>query len=585
MACQACRTKKIKCDRVRPVCQNCRLRASQCSYAGERRTRRWVAEADAENRRLSGSHPSASESNHGPSQRPADAVSGSGSDSGAGQQQPEPRHQQSTARSAHLLTDVAARTDVRVDRPDWRAVIPASSDWNQMDSDSIAGVFTHMDHDSEVIPKSPVGFSSDQDDSLVDKILDGDDRECFKDANPSMWMRMDDGDEYTGPSSGISNISDLGLKWVRQNVPESDDLYEAIQDVRNAILCHLRQPKCIPQDLPLALTTPRQTADVPPSQMLQYINAYFSKVQVVFPILDRATFLSQLSAMGNHSGLIQKPSWLALLNAVLASGCRALLSEETAEAFQASGSEAWGYFQFALSYEPQIIHGATDLMAVQAMAVMTVFAQGLSSPQRLEYTLSSITSRLAHGLGLHRNPPPEWNLAEDEKEERNRVFWAVYCLDKLVFYYPFTALTTIFVHVVSNPPDVRTQSDIALMETAVGFFGRLEHITSGEAAFTKTTEFVRQARKLTEKYKKTDGAGQKRVTTSTISLQQCGHVGMLDTFSNGFDDGQVDDAQCHLEPDAITTLDIGVTPTRQSLYSDSVGFSAPTTEEAVQAPW
>lgn len=36
------------------------------------------------------------------------------------------------------------------------------------------------------------------------------------------------------------------------------------------------------------------------------------------------------------------------------------------------------------------------------------------------------------------------------------------------------------------------------METVVGFFGRLEYITSGETAFTKTAEFVRQARRVTD---------------------------------------------------------------------------------------
>lgn len=65
-----------------------------------------------------------------------------------------------------------------------------------------------------------------------------------------------------------------------------------------------------------------------------------------------------------------------------------------------------------------------------------------------------------------------------------------------MFYYPFTALTTIFMHVVCSPPDDSIQNDIALMEVIVGFFGRLEYITSGEAAFTKTTEFVRQARSV-----------------------------------------------------------------------------------------
>lgn len=71
---------------------------------------------------------------------------------------------------------------------------------------------------------------------------------------------------------------------------------------------------------------------------------------------------------------------------------------------------------------------------------------------------------------------------------------------RLVFYYPFTALTTIFVHIVTKPPCESTKSDIALMETVVGFFGRLEYVTSGETAFTKASEFVRQARTVTDRY-------------------------------------------------------------------------------------
>lgn len=38
------------------------------------------------------------------------------------------------------------------------------------------------------------------------------------------------------------------------------------------------------------------------------------------------------------------------------------------------------------------------------------------------------------------------------------------------------------------------------MEVIVGFFGRLEYITSGEAAFTKASEFVHQARRMADRY-------------------------------------------------------------------------------------
>lgn len=66
--------------------------------------------------------------------------------------------------------------------------------------------------------------------------------------------------------------------------------------------------------------------------------------------------------------------------------------------------------------------------------------------------------------------------------------------NRLVFYYPMTAITTIFMHIVCNPLGTSVSNDIALMDAVVGFFGRLEYITSGEAAFTRMGELVQQAR-------------------------------------------------------------------------------------------
>lgn len=323
----------------------------------------------------------------------------------------------------------------------WRSMDPEPM---EMEPDAMAGdiLSTRVSYELRPGLQTPTssGASQQQYDNLLDTILDGDDMECLKNRQPALWMRASDGDEYTGPSSGISTVSDLGLNWVRQNVAESDVLCETIQDIRNGIISHIRQPKCIPQDLPLALlqtpssaTSTRDTSrELPPAQAMAYVEAYFSTVQVIFPVLDRDAFLAQLAAARAGQAPASTYSWQALYNAVLACGCRATLSEETAEAFKTSGREAWHYFQNALSFESRILHGATDLIAIQAVAVMTIFAQGLSSPQRLEYTLSSIASRLAQSLALNRHPPPEWDLTESEKRERNRVFWVIYCLDKMI---------------------------------------------------------------------------------------------------------------------------------------------------------
>ncbi|KAH6867680.1 fungal-specific transcription factor domain-containing protein [Thelonectria olida] len=660
MACKTCRTRKIKCDRTRPVCQNCRLRSIQCTYVGERRTRRRTHVGA----RLSLSTSSRHQIIDGDNLQhyhvstaldpPPTSVSGN-----------EDRHERWQPGQNAAVNETISSGNTAFCTPVTGVAIQGSSAQSTIDPGAVRQT-----------PTTPDGNHSG---TLLDRILQGDDAECLKVRDPAVWIRATDGDEYTGPSSGISTLSDLGLKWVRDQVSDSDRLCRTLQDIRNGFLSLLRQPKCIPPNSILTHPVSSNLKHIPQSRVKIYVEAYFSTVQSIFPVLDQGKFEAQLALRGTDSDG-ELNSWKALLNAVLASGCRAALSEETAESFQESGRESWGYFQNALSYETEIIHGATDLMAVQALAVMAVFAQGLSSPQRLEYTLSSIASRLAQSLGLNCHPQPGWNLSEGEIEERNRVFWVIYCLDRtialrcgrpsmihddeiscrfprgvqiarrpgtglapeenspnfdfflsftrlsricgiisrrlysatalyssssqllsildqllqdleswrrmipteiqpgkpfrwkhytrglsqmqlvvlhssyyyvlcaiyrrftplftyneenaqdfippkthithieaarsivlltkhldvesftpvwLVFYYPLTALTTIFIHVVSNPLNESTQNDIALMEVVIGFFGRLEYVSSGEAAFTKMTELVRQARSVT----------------------------------------------------------------------------------------
>ncbi|KAH6970939.1 fungal-specific transcription factor domain-containing protein [Ilyonectria sp. MPI-CAGE-AT-0026] len=659
MACATCRARKIKCDRTLPICQNCKLRSSHCTYAGERRKRRWT-NSGIEDARIFVSYDGNRVVRHRDTRPEGTDI----------QEMPAllesidngPNHTEENEQ-----TIIVAQADGTSDGSHCAPHAEGAS----VDQRFQSPFSINVDSNRQPLKADDAG-------GLLDDILSGNSTDSVQNRHPAVWMRTDEGDEYTGPSSGIATISDLGLNWIRDHIPGSHTLCSTILDIRNSVLSHLRQPKCVRFGPCSSPGAPLSLKAISPPDIRKYVEAYFSTVQIIFPILDRADFETQLATYGTEPGE-GSFSWKALLNAVLASGCRAALSDETAEAFQVSGREAWDYFQNALYYESKMIHAETDLLAVKALAVMTVFAQGMSSPQRLEYTLSSAASRLAQSLALNHRPPPEWALTESEQRERNRIFWVVYCLDKtialrcgrppvihddeiscsfphglqvvqggdlgtettaqgqsfdfflcltklaricgtithelysasalhspssqlhakstkilrnveswrhslpteiqpgkpfgrvcgiagpsrtqllvlhysyyyvlcaiyrrftpmftqgekeawnpvsesanishieaarsmvlltryldiesftpgwLMFYYPFTALTTIFMHVVCSPPDDSIQNDIALMEVIVGFFGRLEYITSGEAAFTKTTEFVRQARSV-----------------------------------------------------------------------------------------
>jgi hypothetical protein len=70
-----------------------------------------------------------------------------------------------------------------------------------------------------------------------------------------------------------------------------------------------------------------------------------------------------------------------------------------------------------------------------------------------------------------------------------------------------TALTTVFIHVVSNPLSDSASNDIALMEVVIGHLGRLEFITSGGSAFNKFGELVRLARGVVQSARQSAGLG------------------------------------------------------------------------------
>jgi hypothetical protein len=73
-----------------------------------------------------------------------------------------------------------------------------------------------------------------------------------------------------------------------------------------------------------------------------------------------------------------------------------------------------------------------NIVADDIFIEQTVYAQGLSSPQRLEHTFCTLAAQVAQGLGMHRESLSSWHLTDYEIQERNHLFWVVYILDKTI---------------------------------------------------------------------------------------------------------------------------------------------------------
>jgi hypothetical protein len=70
---------------------------------------------------------------------------------------------------------------------------------------------------------------------------------------------------------------------------------------------------------------------------------------------------------------------------------------------------------------------------------------------------------------------------------------------RLLFYYPFTALTIVFSHVIANPLLSTARNDIALMNVVTGLFGRLDFVSSGLMSCNEYGEFTRLARAIVQR--------------------------------------------------------------------------------------
>lgn len=176
----------------------------------------------------------------------------------------------------------------------------------------------------------------------------------------------------------MSFCSDACVTWVCEKTGVSD--FAAIaRQLTQDISEHLRVDEG---------TFSERQPEPDQSTAWKYVKAYFDESRdTVFGIISRPVFESRLRAYLEHDldrSLSKDYSWYALRNAVYAAGCRQLLSREKPGPFLIGKGHGWEYFQNALSVHTALIYSRTDLMAVQALAIM-VSSRTLSQKKLAEY--------------------------------------------------------------------------------------------------------------------------------------------------------------------------------------------------------
>ncbi|KIW34901.1 uncharacterized protein PV07_01644 [Cladophialophora immunda] len=159
----------------------------------------------------------------------------------------------------------------------------------------------------------------------------------------------------------------------------------------------------------------RRDADLSQNLREEYIQAYFRYVHPVYPFLDQASFLEEVSKPQFGQLLRNHPEWSALYNTVLALGCQ----YHGRGAFFPGKGLAWHFFMKARECFPKTLGPMPTLLHVQTVTAMAIFSQNMSSFQFKEDLLSE-AARLARCLQLHKS----------DRVDESRIFWVIYQLEK-----------------------------------------------------------------------------------------------------------------------------------------------------------
>jgi hypothetical protein len=172
---------------------------------------------------------------------------------------------------------------------------------------------------------------------------------------------------------------------------------------------------------------PRIFRPLPPKdEAISLLGLYFARYNSVFPLHHQQSFMQlvQTRYSTEYDGDV---GWWSNLNMALAHGCRirTLFSQTATE----DDEDSWGYLENALSVVPFLAVRTPSLSSIQALLGIAIFLQATPVPRSYSLLVANAV-RLGHSIGLHRQESYHNGMPVAEIEQRKRVFWLCYILDR-----------------------------------------------------------------------------------------------------------------------------------------------------------
>lgn len=394
-ACDMCRKKKIKCDGVQPKCGHCANYKTECVFTQVEKKRAPPKGAKyiegLENRlgrmesllRLSGLlAEDDGKTDLGTLEKRLQERSHSKSNATSPQSNPSPANH----------TAMASITSPPAGTPLQQATSPETVN-NSADSPAV---------------NVPPGQNQKTVDLLADQM-------CSLITNNQGETR------YIGSSSGFSIFSPKGIQWVNDKTGDASFQTMIGAAAEDGNKFDHWKPEVF-DDL-----FGRRIFKRLPSKQECYslLKDFFENFNAMFPLFHEPTFMHLVE---KHYSLdpYEGSGWWASLNVALAIAHRLRVMSNVVD--QDEDDHAWGYLKNAMAVMTELTMRNTDLLSVQALLGMALFMQGTPNPQP-SFFLVSAAIRLSHSIGLHKRGSG-FNLNEVENEQRKRVFWIAYLLDK-----------------------------------------------------------------------------------------------------------------------------------------------------------
>ncbi|KAH8719157.1 fungal-specific transcription factor domain-containing protein [Phaeosphaeriaceae sp. PMI808] len=392
-ACDMCRKKKIKCDGKMPSCTHCQNYKTECIFTQVEKKRQPPKGTSAkyieglENRlarmeslmRLSGVLPE--------------------DDDGS--------------------TDLATLEKQFADRIGQSATPGNSAGEYRRASSHMAGSTTHGTPVQPALPSPRSGTTSPE----PDKMANGEAKE--EDALAEMMCSLVTNNcgetRYIGSSSGFSIFSPKGIQWVNDKTGD-----QSFRDMISTAAVEDNKWIQWRPDVFQDIFKRRVYKQLPPKhEALSLLKDYFENFNCMFPLFHEPTFMHLVDKHYSKDPY-EGSGWWASLNVALAFAHRLRVMSNLVPADE--DEKAWQYLKNAMSVMVELTMRNTDLLSVQALLGIGLFLLGTPNPQPTYFFIAT-AMRLAHSIGLHKKGA-NFNLNSAEVEQRKRVFWIAYMLDK-----------------------------------------------------------------------------------------------------------------------------------------------------------